>query len=76
MAQAGGLGDVVTALGRAVLEEGHEVEIVMPKYDCIDYAQVKVRAGPPVCVRGGCGGCGGWGVGWGWCGAGVEGEEG
>jgi hypothetical protein len=40
--QAGGLGDVVTALGRAVQEEGHEVEVIMPKYDCIDYGQVKV----------------------------------
>ncbi len=42
VAQAGGLGDVVTALGRAVQEEGHEVEVIMPKYDCIDYGQVKV----------------------------------
>jgi starch synthase len=40
IAKAGGLGDVVTALGRAVQEAGHEVEIVMPKYDCIDYAAV------------------------------------
>jgi starch synthase len=37
IAKAGGLGDVVTALGRAVLEEGHEVQVVLPKYDCIDY---------------------------------------
>lgn len=41
--QAGGLGDVVTSLGRAVQEEGHTVEVVMPKYDCIDYNQVQVR---------------------------------
>ncbi|GAB4813944.1 hypothetical protein N2152v2_000990, partial [Parachlorella kessleri] len=41
IAKAGGLGDVVTALGRAVQEEGHEVEVIMPKYDCIDYGQVK-----------------------------------
>lgn len=41
IAKAGGLGDVVTALGRAVQEEGHDVEIVIPKYDCIDYGQVK-----------------------------------
>jgi len=40
IAKAGGLGDVVTALGRAVQEEGHEVEIVLPKYDCIDYSAV------------------------------------
>ena len=41
IAKAGGLGDVVTALGRAVQEEGHNVEVVIPKYDCIDYSQVQ-----------------------------------
>jgi len=41
IAKAGGLGDVVTALGRAVQEEGHQVEVVIPKYDCIDYSQVE-----------------------------------
>lgn len=50
--QEGGLGDVVTALGRAVQEEGHEVEVVLPKYDCINYGQVEVsrplRLGRPL----------------------------
>jgi starch synthase len=41
IAKAGGLGDVVTALGRAVQEAGHSVEIVLPKYDCIDYSAVR-----------------------------------
>lgn len=41
IAKAGGLGDVVTALGRAVQEEGHDIEVVIPKYDCIDYNQVE-----------------------------------
>ena len=41
IAKAGGLGDVVTALGRAVQEEGHHVDVVLPKYDCIDYSAVK-----------------------------------
>lgn len=41
IAKVGGLADVVTALGRAVQEEGHDVEILMPKYDCIDYDQVE-----------------------------------
>jgi starch synthase len=41
IAKAGGLGDVVTALGRAVQEEGHAVEIVLPKYDCLNYALVE-----------------------------------
>lgn len=30
-AQVGGLGDVVTALGRAVQEQGHQVEVILPK---------------------------------------------
>lgn len=42
IAKAGGLGDVVTALGRAVQDEGHAVEVVLPKYDCIDYSQVSI----------------------------------
>ena len=47
--QEGGLGDVVTALGRAVQEEGHEVEVVLPKYDCINYNAVQVGAGCRTC---------------------------
>ena len=34
------MGDVVTALGRAVQEEGHRVEVILPKYDCIRYDDV------------------------------------
>lgn len=30
--QVGGLGDVVTALGRAVQEEGHTVEVILPRW--------------------------------------------
>ncbi|KAK2076899.1 hypothetical protein QBZ16_005127 [Prototheca wickerhamii] len=41
IAKEGGLGDVVTALGRAVQEEGHDVEVVLPKYDCINYDLVE-----------------------------------
>jgi len=33
IAKVGGLGDVVTALGRAVKEEGHQVEVILPRYD-------------------------------------------
>ncbi len=44
IAKVGGMGDVVTALGRAVQEEGHQVEVVLPKYDCIDYKQVSSRS--------------------------------
>lgn len=34
------MGDVVTALGRAVQEEGHRVEVIVPKYDCLQYDEV------------------------------------
>lgn len=33
IAKVGGLGDVVTALGRAVQESGHNVEVILPRYD-------------------------------------------
>ena len=38
------MGDVVTALARAVQDEGHEVEVVLPKYDIINYAEVGPEA--------------------------------
>ena len=34
------MGDVVTALARAVQEEGHSVSVILPKYDVINYAEV------------------------------------
>lgn len=33
--QVGGLGDVVTGLGKSLQKRGHLVEIVLPKYDCM-----------------------------------------
>ena len=33
--QVGGLGDVVTALGRAVQEQGHMVEVILPRCGCV-----------------------------------------
>ena len=39
--QVGGMGDVVTALGRAVQDEGHMVEVIIPKFDCIKYSNVQ-----------------------------------
>jgi starch synthase len=41
------MGDVVTALARAVQEEGHEVEVVLPKYDIINYDEVSSLLQPP-----------------------------
>ena len=40
IAKVGGLGDVVTSLGRAVMEAGHRMEVILPKYDVLDYSQV------------------------------------
>lgn len=40
IAKVGGMGDVVTALGRAVQDEGHEVTVVMPKYDVLRYDDI------------------------------------
>ena len=35
------MGDVVTALARAVIEDGHSVEVILPKYDCMDAEQIE-----------------------------------
>ncbi|KAL5540135.1 hypothetical protein UlMin_042359 [Ulmus minor] len=35
VAKVGGLGDVVTGLGRACLSRGHSVDIMLPFYECI-----------------------------------------
>ena len=35
--KVGGLGDVVTGLGKALQRRGHLVEIILPKYDCMQY---------------------------------------
>jgi hypothetical protein len=38
--QVGGLGDVVTALGRAVKDNGHLVEVILPRYDFLLHSPV------------------------------------
>ena len=40
-AKVGGLADVVTALGRASRDQGHDARIVMPKFDCLDYSSLR-----------------------------------
>lgn len=39
--KVGGLGDVVTGLGKALQKRGHLVEIVLPKYDCMEYERIR-----------------------------------
>uniref|UniRef100_A0A2P2LB39 starch synthase n=3 Tax=Rhizophora mucronata TaxID=61149 RepID=A0A2P2LB39_RHIMU len=41
IAKVGGLGDVVTSLSRAVQDLNHSVDIILPKYDCLNHSQVK-----------------------------------
>lgn len=40
VAKVGGLADVIFGLSREVELRGHHVEIVLPKYDCMDYGQI------------------------------------
>ncbi|XP_044496171.1 starch synthase 3, chloroplastic/amyloplastic-like [Mangifera indica] len=41
IAKVGGLGDVVTSLSRAVQDLNHNVDIILPKYNCLKYDNVK-----------------------------------
>ena len=41
IAKVGGLGDVVTALSRSVQEQGHQVDVYVPKYDCMNYKEIE-----------------------------------
>lgn len=41
IAKVGGLGDVVTSLSRAVQDLNHNVDIILPKYDCLNLSNIK-----------------------------------
>ncbi len=45
-AKAGGLGDAVSALSRALERAGHDVRIVMPRYYGVDKAKLRSLEGP------------------------------
>ncbi|XP_042495661.1 probable starch synthase 4, chloroplastic/amyloplastic [Macadamia integrifolia] len=40
IAKVGGLGDVVAGLSKALQNKGHLVEIILPKYDCMQYDRI------------------------------------
>ena len=39
--KVGGLGDVLTGLSKALQQKEHLVEIILPKYDCMQYEHVE-----------------------------------
>ncbi|KAH7569482.1 hypothetical protein ACOSP7_012903 [Xanthoceras sorbifolium] len=41
IAKVGGLGDVVISLSRAIQDLNHNVDIILPKYDCLNLSNVK-----------------------------------
>jgi ADP-glucose type glycogen/starch synthase len=41
VAKVGGLGDVVAGLGRSIQNRGHRVEVIIPKYKCMDITGIK-----------------------------------
>jgi starch synthase len=40
IAKVGGLGDVVQGLAKETVKNHHKVDIILPKYDCLDYSQL------------------------------------
>lgn len=41
IAKVGGLADVILGLSRELQTKGHDVSIMIPKYDCLDYTAIK-----------------------------------
>lgn len=44
VAKVGGLADVVSGLSRELSWKGHDVDIIIPKYDCMDSQQIRDMA--------------------------------
>jgi starch synthase len=40
IAKVGGLGDVIYGLSKELVRLNHQVEIIIPKYDCVEYSQL------------------------------------
>lgn len=41
VAKVGGLGDFIHGLSRALVRKGHEVEVILPKYDCLLWDRIE-----------------------------------
>lgn len=41
IAKVGGLGDVILGLSRELVKAGHQVIILLPKYDCLDFGLIE-----------------------------------
>jgi len=41
VAKVGGLGDVLYGLSKELVRQGHTVEVILPKYDCLRYEQLQ-----------------------------------
>lgn len=41
IAKVGGLADVVYSLSKALKGDGHRIDVILPKYDCLDYTPLK-----------------------------------
>lgn len=41
VAKVGGLGDVIYGLSKELVKQGHTVEIILPKYDCLLFSELK-----------------------------------
>lgn len=41
VARVGGLADVIYGLSKELSKQGHQIEIILPKYDCLNYGALK-----------------------------------